>query len=316
MLWGAAMVRRPPGRAHPWHSDMETSGEVHRTVSAWIGLEHTTPLSSLHVVPYSHRFGRTIQEVAQAHGRMSGDVNDQDAQDWAQSIDPRTSLVRPEMGNGDAIWFDGRLWHGTRNLDHDGVRIALLLQYATPSTQIRIPERTVTEWPFRFLEEPRPPCIMVRGRDSSARNRFVPAPPPAGSAQPSTWVHTFRLPLAADPQGRWRRHPAFRGVTMATEELSCHASVLSPGATPHPLHDHPEEELLVVLSGELDVVLAPANQAADGSVRSLQPGSSCTTQPAAITVRASGSSSDWLGAAGRDATLIGRCPRSPRSSLP
>jgi len=41
-------------------------------------------------------------------------------------------------------------------------------------------------------------------------------------------------------------------------DLSCHVSVLSPGRTPHKPHKHREEELLILLSGEVEL-LVPGN---------------------------------------------------------
>ena len=34
---------------------------------------------------------------------------------WAKEIDRSTHLVKPNMADGEAIIFDGRLWHGTEN---------------------------------------------------------------------------------------------------------------------------------------------------------------------------------------------------------
>jgi len=39
------------------------------------------------------------------------------------------------------------------------------------------------------------------------------------------------------------------------DDFESHVSVLSPGITPHEPHSHPEEELLIMLSGEADIVI-------------------------------------------------------------
>lgn len=50
----------------------------------------------------------------------------------------------------------------------------------------------------------------------------------------------------------------FRGVfdapTATLEGISCHVTTLNPGKEPHPAHRHPEEELLVIKEGTLEVV--------------------------------------------------------------
>ncbi len=61
MLWGGSAVRRRPGQVHPWHTDLETSGETGRTVTVWIGLDNTNQRSSLMLIPYSHHFGASLQ---------------------------------------------------------------------------------------------------------------------------------------------------------------------------------------------------------------------------------------------------------------
>ena len=86
MLWGASIQSRPPGAVHPWHSDIESSDPSSKTVSVWIGIEHTTRDSSLLIIPYSHRFGVTVQEVRHQLG-------------WRCSA-VRASRDRPHPGRG------------------------------------------------------------------------------------------------------------------------------------------------------------------------------------------------------------------------
>lgn len=71
---------------------------------------------------------------------------------------------------------------------------------------------------------------------------------------------------------RWRPYPQFKGRTGALSAMSCHISVLSPGHHPHPPHVHPEEELLLVIDGAVEIELADAPDG-DGSRRHrLRPG--------------------------------------------
>lgn len=50
----------------------------------------------------------------------------------------------------------------------------------------------------------------------------------------------------------------FNGSTCRLPSLGAHASVLSRGQRPHPVHSHQEEEILVLLAGKLDLVLPDA----------------------------------------------------------
>jgi len=68
-------------------------------------------------------------------------------------------------------------------------------------------------------------------------------------------AHPLRVPLPPDEASGWKQYPLFRGSTRGLYDLSCHASVLMPGSCPHPPHAHQEEELLLLLYGEVDLIL-------------------------------------------------------------
>ena len=70
-----------------------------------------------------------------------------------------------------------------------------------------------------------------------------------------SWIKNLHLPLEEDKRNGWKPYHIFRGSTRCMDDLSCHVSVLSPGITPHEPHSHPEEELLIMLSGEVDLVI-------------------------------------------------------------
>jgi len=46
----------------------------------------------------------------------------------------------------------------------------------------------------------------------------------------------------------------FDAPTATLDGFSCHITTLNPGKEPHPAHRHPEEELLVIKEGTLEVV--------------------------------------------------------------
>jgi len=255
ILWGASLVVRTPNQVHPWHTDIESAAPSGGTVSVWIGLEHTTPLSSLVVVPRSHRFGVTVQQVVQEQGWTV--ATDEQIECWVRSRGERSAVVTVPSSDGEAVAFDGRLWHASHNRNSGATRCALLLQYATPDTAIRIPNFSRRQWPFEIYPSPKPACLLVSGRAMSDQNRIVPAPSPVAGGMPSVTsrVHQLTLPLEQDPERGFKPHPIFRGSTPNLRALSCHVSVLDPGREPHPPHAHADEEILIVLDGEAELVL-------------------------------------------------------------
>ncbi|MEW6749456.1 MAG: cupin domain-containing protein [Candidatus Latescibacterota bacterium] len=255
MLWGASLITRRPGAVHPWHSDVETAEAAGGTLTVWIGLANTDRDSSLLLIPGSHRYGVSVQQVRHQHGTARDQTTGQQVLHWARERDPGAGLVQHATADGEALLFDGRLWHGSHNV-LGRTRRAALLQYATPDTPIHIPAPGAFDWPFVRLAAPRPPCILVQGRDLSGANRIVGAPAagaPDATARLTPGVHPLRLPLAVDASAGWQPHPLFRGWSAGLARLSCHASALVPGHSPHPPHRHAEEEILLVLAGEVDL---------------------------------------------------------------
>jgi hypothetical protein len=251
MLWGASIQSRSPEAVHPWHSDIESSSPSGKTVAVWLGVEHTTPDSSLLVIPYSHRFGFTVQEARHRHRKERAATTSDDIVHWAQECNPRSRLVKLEMTDGEALFFDGRLWHYSHNVSRL-TRQALLLQYATPDTLIRFPDLNYLDWPFHILSLPRPACVMLRGSDKAGINRIVPAPMPSGvgaSTQLTSSIYPLRVPLPGAAEAGWKPHPIFSGSTADLRSISCHASTLTTGRCPHAPHRHDEEELLLLLGG-------------------------------------------------------------------
>jgi len=274
MLWGAIIRTQPPGAVHPWHSDIESSAPSGKMVSVWIGIQHTNRDSSLLIIPHSHRFGVTVQEVRHQVGKGRDETTNEDIVRWAQERDKRSHLVRPEMTDGEALFFDGRLWHGSHNLFSE-TRSALLLQYATPDTVIRIPDPKYLDWPFHLVDQPRPPCLLVRGSDKNGVNRFVCAPVAASAesnSQLTSRVYPLRIPLQPDEEKGWKPYPIFRGSTADMQSLSCHVSVLTHEHCPHSPHRHKEEELLLLLAGEVDLILPDEQAPKRDQHKRLKPG--------------------------------------------
>lgn len=285
MLWGASLIGKRPGEAHQWHTDLETSDPTSRTVTVWIGLDNTNRHSSLQLISHSHLFGVSVQQVTCEAGKRRDQVTTQDVLRWAQERDPRSRVTQLDMRDGDALMFDGRIWHGSRNTNPRGVRTALLLQYATPDTLIRIPDlEGHYDWPFQFLSRRRAPCIMVRGTDRHGVNSMVETPDSQRTMAPANdtfdtdtiwpcWIRTLEQPPEEDKRTGWRIEPVFGGSTFSMQPLRSHFSVLSSGTTPHPPHTHREEELIVVLSGEVDIVTVTDTSEQMATTTRIGPGS-------------------------------------------
>jgi MoaA/NifB/PqqE/SkfB family radical SAM enzyme/quercetin dioxygenase-like cupin family protein len=79
-------------------------------------------------------------------------------------------------------------------------------------------------------------------------------------------IDRVSLPLQPDEEKGWRPYPIFRGATKGLSELSCHVSVLNRDRCPHLPHAHKEEELLLLLSGQVDLIF-PNDQTPYGNRR-------------------------------------------------
>lgn len=272
LLWGASVQARKPGQIHPWHNDIESFAEGFVTI--WIGIANTSRESGLKLISRSHLNGKMIQQVQHEKARRRGQASDEEVLAWARELDPDAASVQPPVKDGDAVVFDGRLWHGSNNERREGRRVALLLQYAAADAPVHMFDPDHLEWPCRVLAEPRPPAVAVSGRGDPAVNRLVRAPRPAGPKRPpvTTRVEALALPLAGDPVKGWRPHPLFTGATSSLHLMTCHASVLSPRRTPHPPHAHVEEEILIALDGEAELLVGDGRTPQTSQKVRLRPG--------------------------------------------
>jgi quercetin dioxygenase-like cupin family protein len=73
--------------------------------------------------------------------------------------------------------------------------------------------------------------------------------------------------IAPKPTGTGARRDFFDGPTNTLENFECHVTSLNPGAIAHLPHRHPDEELIVVKEGTLEVTINDtAQQASAGSI--------------------------------------------------
>ena len=62
------------------------------------------------------------------------------------------------------------------------------------------------------------------------------------------------------------RRDFFDAPTATTDKLECHVTTLNPGESPHAPHQHPEEELMIVKEGTIEVMQ-------NGAIKRAGPGS-------------------------------------------
>ena len=263
ILWGASLVRRRPGEDHPWHSDVETAYACGNTVSVWIALSNVSSKSGLQFVSGSHLFGASVQELRYRHNVDRSDTSNAQVLDWARAYNPMSEIRQPDLQVGEAIFFDGRVWHRSINHARFATRIALLLQYAAPDVPIRICESAYVS-PYIRVDAPGPGCILINGRDGSGVNRLVsgqtkgyPMEQKKRMAFMPTVIRRVELPLKENREKGRQSYQLGGGITPTVDRMNCHMSVLSGGVTPHEPHSHLDEELLIMLNGEADLVMVP-----------------------------------------------------------
>lgn len=250
VLWGASLIVKAESEVHPFHTDVESMTPAGGFVTVWIGLEHTDRSSGLKFVPGSHRYGVTLQELNHRAGLRREQSTDETTLAAARQHDAEARIVQPEVHDGGALVFDGRVWHGSHNKTK-AVRTALLLQYARADRPVRIPKGF--NWPIEFHQRRKPPVVVVAGRGQPAVNRIVRAP--RLSRAVSNGV--YPLPAASlRPDESFVSFQHFQGRTPQLGDIESHSSLLAPGASPHPLHRHIEEEILVVVSGTAELYAA------------------------------------------------------------
>ncbi len=264
LLCGANVVERDPGQEHPWHADVHFAGPG-RGVTLWVGLDGVDISTTLHVVPGSHRYGGSPQQMSDesASGAVLGPDR---VRQLARTIDADAEIVAVPMHDGDAVLIDAALWHGTLN-EADHVRSALVAHYAAPEVPIRI-HGSGLDWPATYVEDPLPPCHLVRGDDGGKHNRVIAAP--RGAAVVNS-VHRLDDDIHTSHPD-WKPDPLYRGPTGTLAHLLVKRHAVGDEAHEHDAHAHAYDQIIVTFGGEgelavggdrsiLDARLGPASVA-------------------------------------------------------
>jgi quercetin dioxygenase-like cupin family protein len=91
------------------------------------------------------------------------------------------------------------------------------------------------------------------------------AEPTAKPAMPSTVLDWARL--AVKPTKTGERRELFDGPTSTLRNFEGHVTTIKPGEVPHAAHRHPDEEMIIIKEGTLEVTINGTTQRAGaGSV--------------------------------------------------
>jgi mannose-6-phosphate isomerase-like protein (cupin superfamily) len=71
-----------------------------------------------------------------------------------------------------------------------------------------------------------------------------------------TFVRQIDLPGGDLTRAAWVPHHQFHDSTASVPSMGCHYSILAPGHSPHPPHAHVQEEILIVLDGTAEILIA------------------------------------------------------------
>ena len=72
-------------------------------------------------------------------------------------------------------------------------------------------------------------------------------------------IYPLQIPLQPHADQGWKPYFLFKGFTTEVKSMSCHAAVLINEHMPHLPHEHKEEEILLLLDGEVDLIVSDGN---------------------------------------------------------
>ena len=117
--------------------------------------------------------------------------------------------------------------------------------------------------------------LKIKGASGKINNFGSASPKCAGtdkSKKLSTGVYPLSIPLETDSKRGRKSYQIFRGPTTSLFELESHASALIKDRSPHFPHEHREEELLLLLSGEVDLIFPGKDDTGQNRRRRLKAG--------------------------------------------
>jgi quercetin dioxygenase-like cupin family protein len=91
-------------------------------------------------------------------------------------------------------------------------------------------------------------AMLAAGATLAGLGRAAPAP--QMRSRVFDWAQ-----LKPEASKTGERREVFDAPTATLDRLASHVTTLNPGQAPHPAHKHPEEELMIVRQGTLEVTL-------------------------------------------------------------
>jgi len=173
--WAGIRFEQKPNERLFWHTDTEY--DHWEGVSAWMGVQNVTPKTSLKILPRSHRYPTTPEDIQRTYGldltRMTDDGEMlSELQRIHPDLDDELRILRVPVRDGEFVIFNGKLWHASDN-PSDLERVAMGMRYSSPDQRIRIP---LTYLPPLIFDPTPAPCLLVRGEDRFGVNRIVQPP--------------------------------------------------------------------------------------------------------------------------------------------
>ncbi len=95
--------------------------------------------------------------------------------------------------------------------------------------------------------------LLVAAISAGAGAAAVAADVPSKTIMRSHVYDSVHIKAEATKTGE--RREVFDAPTVTLERFASHITTLNPGEAPHPAHRHPEEELMIVKEGSLEVML-------------------------------------------------------------
>ncbi|KAL6078470.1 hypothetical protein QOT17_001640 [Balamuthia mandrillaris] len=295
LLYGIYLVEKNGGEPHRWHLDVD-SWKCESSATVWLGLQEVTPENALMVISRTHRWKSPIvpQEFEPVPNVTDGGrLAHENLLREARNADMDAQLLKFDVFDGDYFIFHGQIWHGSGNPKVDA-RQAVIVQFVHAECAIR---QTIQFKPPYGQEATLPPVLLVSGtaNDSSnksnlnhlllldpdsttiapfstflrphlqLRHQYVEVelkPPPNATELANLTLLDGAAFFGAIPLYKERQLPvrSFRFLhhqTPVLDFLEAHLTIQKTFNTPHPPHSHHNEEIFVVLDGELRLTVLP-----------------------------------------------------------
>ena len=117
------------------------------------------------------------------------------------------------------------------------------------------------------MKLPRPTLLMTVAAGCLSLGAMATAQPATAAKTPVASAVFSWDALPVKPTKVGERRDVFDGPTRTLANLECHITTVNPGEAPHAAHRHPDEEMLFVKEGTIEVTInGVARPAGPGSV--------------------------------------------------